>query len=324
MHLLVTGASGKLGGKLLVRLLDTLPNVKITAMTHSRDIAVSDGRIRVVKGDISSREFVERAMEGVTHVVHMATCKEIPDLVMDVTVKGMFWLLEVFRERQGDYFILIGGDAAIGHFVYPARAPLTEDAPHRAAPGCYSLSKVLEEVMLTQAHIQYGIQGCCLRAPWIMADDDLKYALTFSPDVFGVPRWHDEVGASKAALYAAEQRVPLALAADGNPLKRGIVAVDDVVDAIVAALEQQPAGCETFNIAMDEPFDYGHAAAHIKRRFGQDAVEVRTPFHSVWLDNTKARQRLLWRPRFDTEALIDTAWSISRKNNEKRQIVYPG
>ena len=96
------------------------------------------------------------------------------------------------------------------------------------------------------------------------------------------------------------------------------------IRAIVAALEQQPAGCETFNIAMDEPFDYGHAAAHIKRRFGQDAVEVRTPFHSVWLDNTKARQKLLWRPRFDTEALIDTAWSISRKNNAKRQIVYPG
>jgi nucleoside-diphosphate-sugar epimerase len=157
-----------------------------------------------------------------------------------------------------------------------------------------------------------------------MANDDLKCALTFSPDVFGAPRWHEEVGAAKAALYAAEQRVPLALAADGKPLKRGIVAADDVVDAIIAALKHQPAGCETFNIAMDEPFDYGEAAAHIKHRFGQDAVEVGTPFHSVWLDNTKARQKLLWRPRFDAEALIDASWSVSRKNDEKRRIVYPG
>ena len=36
-------------------------------------------------------------MEGVSHVVHLATCKEIPELVMDVTVKGLFWLTEAFR-----------------------------------------------------------------------------------------------------------------------------------------------------------------------------------------------------------------------------------
>lgn len=33
-----------------------------------------------------------------THVVHLATVKETPDLVMDVTVKGLFQLLEVARE----------------------------------------------------------------------------------------------------------------------------------------------------------------------------------------------------------------------------------
>jgi UDP-glucose 4-epimerase len=37
-------------------------------------------------------------MRGVTHVVHLATCKEIPETVMDVTVKGFFWLLEAFRQ----------------------------------------------------------------------------------------------------------------------------------------------------------------------------------------------------------------------------------
>ena len=194
MHLLVTGASGKLGGKLLVKLLDTLPNVKITAMTHSRDIAVSDGRVRVVKGDISSRA-VRGKRNGGRHA-----CRAHGDLQGDPRSRhgchGQRHVLDAggLPRKAGDYFILVGGDAAIGHFAYPARAPLTEATPHRAAPGCYSLSKVLEEVMLTQAHIQYGIQGCCLRAPWIMADDDLKYALTFSPDVFGVPRWHDEVG----------------------------------------------------------------------------------------------------------------------------------
>lgn len=37
-------------------------------------------------------------MAGVTHVVHLATVKETPDLVMDVTVKGLFQLLEVAKD----------------------------------------------------------------------------------------------------------------------------------------------------------------------------------------------------------------------------------
>src|SRR5580698_7567507 len=34
----------------------------------------------------------------VTRVVHLATYEEIPEIVMDVTVKGLFWLLEAFRQ----------------------------------------------------------------------------------------------------------------------------------------------------------------------------------------------------------------------------------
>ena len=296
----------------------------MTAVTHSRALPFSDDRLTVVQGNIAERDFVEAIMDGVTHVIHMATCKEVPDLVMDVTVKGMFWLLEAFRAQKAKYFILIGGDAAIGHYFYPASSPLTEATPHRAAPGCYSLSKVLEEVLLAQAHIQYGVQGCCLRAPWIMADDDLRHALTFSPDVFGVPRWHDEVGATRAAEYAGQQSVPLAVAADGKPLKRGMIAVDDVIAAVETALARQPPGCETFNIAMDEPFDYGEAARYIKSRFNQDSIDVPTPFHSVKIDNRKAKESLGWRPLFDTRRLIDTAWAFERAPGAERRILYPG
>ena len=36
-------------------------------------------------------------MDGVTHVLHLATSKETPESVMDVAVKGLFWLLEACR-----------------------------------------------------------------------------------------------------------------------------------------------------------------------------------------------------------------------------------
>ena len=32
-----------------------------------------------------------------THVLHLATCKETPEDIMDVAVKGLFWLLEGCR-----------------------------------------------------------------------------------------------------------------------------------------------------------------------------------------------------------------------------------
>jgi len=326
MHLLVTGASGKLGRRVIARLLrqPLAPNMQITALTHSRKLDIADERLIERRGNIADKSFVDDVMKGITHVVHMATCKEMPELVMDVTVKGMFWLLEEFRAQKGKYFILVGGDAAIGHYLYPTNAPITESYPHKAGPGCYSLSKVLEEVMLNQVHIQYGIQGCCLRAPWLVADDDLRYALSFSTEVFGSPRWHEYFDCKISKQFEKERRVPLPLCAQGKPLQRGILSIDDLVNAIITALKLQPSGCETYNISMNEPFDYGLAATHLEAKFGVKSVEVQTQFHSVWMDNKKALKQLSWQPNFDTKTLIDSAWAFNSKDNVRTPILYPG
>ena len=43
--------------------------------------------------------------------------------------------------------------------------------------------------MLEQYYIQYGLNGCCLMAPWIMEKDDFKYHMSFGDDLFGGPEW---------------------------------------------------------------------------------------------------------------------------------------
>ena len=86
--------------------------------------------------------------------------------------------------------------------------PVTETQKHSAYPGCYALSKVLEEVMLEQYYIQYDLNGCCLRAPWIMEKDDFKYQLSFGEAVFGGPRWIDLVGPAQAAGTTLEEKKP--------------------------------------------------------------------------------------------------------------------
>jgi nucleoside-diphosphate-sugar epimerase len=296
----------------------------VRALCHNREFEAHE-RIQNVHGSIEYREDVEKAMEGVTHVVHLATCKETPDQIMDVAVKGLFWLLETCRTSSTfQQFILIGGDAGVGHFVYPRPIPVTETQKHSAYPGCYALSKVLEEVMLEQYYIQYNLNGCCLRAPWIMEKDDFKYQLSFGEDVFGGPRWRDLVGAQQADEYIRTQTIPILLDPDGRPVKRNFVHVEDLVSAILCAIDHPQARQQLFNISMDEPVDYGEMSQYLTSSRGLPSVEIKTEYHSTWLDNTKAKLLLGWRPAYDMKKIIDSAWDYVRAQDDPRTIWYPG
>jgi nucleoside-diphosphate-sugar epimerase len=212
----------------------------------------------------------------------------------------------------------------MGHFYYPHPVPVVEQQKHSAYPGCYALSKVLEEVILEQYYIQYDLNGCCLRAPWIMEKDDFKYQLSFGEDVFGGPRWRDLVGPERADAYYRSQAVPVMLDAAGQPVKRNFVHVEDLVGAILLALDHARACRQTFNICMDEPVDYGEVGRYLAQSRGLPAVEVRTPYHSTWLDNAKAKFLLGWRPVYDLKRMIDEAWDYRRASDDPRMIWYPG
>jgi nucleoside-diphosphate-sugar epimerase len=326
MKLLLTGATGKVGRNFLHTFLglSSHGHVQVVALCHNRTLPPSE-RVEVVSGSLSDPDAVRRAMRDVTHVLHMAAVKESPDLAMDVAVKGMFLLLEAFRSSPAArQFILIGGDCSVGHIFHGYDAPITEASPRRAYPGCYALTKVLEEVMLEQYQIQYDVNGCILRAPWIMEKDDFRYALDFGEGQFGGPPWTELMPDGARARHASEAVVPLLLDRTSAPLRRGFLHVDDLVAAIVAALDNPAARQQVFNIAMNEPVSYAKVADHLARTRGYRAIEIPSPFHSNWLDNAKARQRLAWEPETGQEALIERAWTYERAANDPRTIWYPG
>ncbi len=271
-RILVTGATGKVGQAFLRRFAQEprLADVMARAFCHNRALPTSD-RLEVVHGSMANREDVQRAMEGVTHVLHLATVKETPEAIMDVAVKGLFWLLEECRSRPGfRQFLLIGGDAGI------------------------------------------------------MEKDDFKYTLSFGEDVFGGPRWRDLVGPERAEAYAASQTVPIMLDPDGQPVLRNFVHVDDLVEAIVLAIDHPKARQQTFNICMNEPVNYRVVADYLTRTRGLPSVDISTSYRSTWLDNTKARFLLGWRPQYDTQRLLEAAWTYQRSPDDPRKIWYPG
>ena len=324
MRILVTGAAGKVGQALLAQVRQSYPQAVVRALLHSRDLAPQPW-LETLKGSLSDRAVAEAAVRDCTHVVHLATCKETPDDVMDVTVKGLFWLLEAWRENPvAERFLLVGGDAAVGHFFYDHGGPVTEATPHRAYPGCYALSKVLEEVMLTQFGIQYGLDWCCVRAPWIMEKDDFRYTLSFGPDLFGGPNWAELAGPELAEAARKTGAVPILQDEDGVAIKRNFVHVSDLVSAILIALTAPVARQRLYNISMNEPVDYDEVAAILAETRGLPSVPVRSPYRSTWLSNARARAELGWRPAYDTRRLVTESWAYTRAPDDPRRIWYPG
>jgi len=324
--ILVTGATGKVGTNFIHHLLNNprFTDFNIRALCHNREYPPT-ARVENIFGSIESQDVVEKAIDGVTHVLHLATVKETPTQIMDVAVKGLFWLLEACRTSPTfQQFIMVGGDAGIGHFVYPHPIPVTETQKHSAYQGCYALSKVLEETILEQYYIQYDLNGCCLRAPWIMEKDDFKYQLSFGNDVFGAPRWRELVKPEEADEYVRAGTVPILLDPDRIPVKRNFVHVDDLVSAILLAIDHPKARQQLFNICMDEPVDYGEMGAYLQETRNVPTIRIKTEFYSTWLDNTKAKFLLGWRPKYNLQKLIDEAFDYKRADNEPRKIWYPG
>jgi hypothetical protein len=105
---------------------------------------------------------------------------------------------------------------------------------------------------------------------------------------------------------------------------RNFVHVDDLVSAILAAINNERARQQLFNVCMNEPVDYGKIAEYLKRTRGLPSVEIPSDYHSTWLDNSKAKLLLGWRPEYDLEKMIDSAWNCRRSPNDPRKIWYPG
>jgi len=100
--------------------------------------------------------------------------------------------------------------------------------------------------------------------------------------------------------------------------------VEDLAAAILAALDNLLTGNKLYNICMDEPVDYGAVAAYLKETRGLDYLDIPSNYHSNWMDNTRAKFELEWRPRYDLVRLINAAWTYRRAPGDSRKVWYPG
>jgi len=316
-RVLVTGASGKLGGPLCEALVQA--GYEVTATVHRTPIDIPE--VKGVPLDLADAAAVAELVSGQDAVLHLATCKESREGVIDVSARGTFHLLEAAKESgRCQRFVLASGDAVNGIYFYPQPEPLREDRPLAAYPGYYPLSKVIEEAMTQQYFHQAGLGTVILRMSWIQAEDDILNHVTVAGENFGIPVWAELMDVQQRLRYTGGRDAAVALRhPDGSPMRRHVVALEDCVQAFLLALERDGVDGQTFMIAMAEPFSYVAAAEYASRQLGIDSLELVDPIgQDFCIDVTRARYILGYQPRYDIFRLIDQAITFRQSGRGRR------
>jgi UDP-glucose 4-epimerase len=320
---LVTGASGKIGRNLIPALIER--GYAVRAVQNRTP--VEQNGVEIVRGSVSDYAFCAKALDGCDAVCHLATTKEDKPGFIDVSIRGTWNLLESAKEsghiRQ---FIMPSGDAAMGIFYYPQPVPISETMPLRAYPGVYAFSKVIEDTMVMQYGIQYGLAWTILRFSWIHDEDDILCHVTLRPPDFGSP-WKSLAKAPAQKKYFSEGldgagclRHP-----GGAPFKRQVVGIRDVVQSVLLALGNPRAVNETFHVAAPAPFSYDVLARYIGEKLGVPVVDFELPdYHDFEIDISKARSVLGYRPEYDVFRIVDAAVEFRKSGKARADAKYRG
>jgi len=315
---MVTGASGKLGAPLCEALL--AEGYRVIAVSRRSETGVPG--VEEVRADVGDAAAMEDLVARSDAVIHLATCKEDRDAFIKVSVQGTFNLLDaIARSNRPKRFLLASGDAVHGIYFNRQPVPIREDIPLAAYAGYYPLSKVIEEAMTQQYFHQQGVPTVILRISWIHAEDDILTHLTVAGEPFGVPLWRELMTAEQRARFERGGDAAVALRhPDGRPMLRHIVAVEDCVQAFLLALRREGIEGQTFLIAMNEPFNYVEAATYAARQLGIETLDLVDPVgQDFYIDISKARYVLGYRPRYDIFSLIDKAVQFRRSGAVRRR-----
>ncbi|RYY57239.1 MAG: NAD(P)-dependent oxidoreductase [Chitinophagaceae bacterium] len=160
--ILVTGATGLVGSRLLPRLIEA--GYKCVALVRGK--AVPAGAISV-QGDLFDAQQLDKAVQGVSTIIHLAAVFRSPDteLIWKSNLEGTRNLIDaVKRNTPGARFIL----ASTSHVYnkdndHPGREDDTLD-PQLAYPA----SKVAAENELRESGLTWSV----LRFPFVYGDGD--------------------------------------------------------------------------------------------------------------------------------------------------------
>jgi len=171
MKILVTGAAGYLGRGLIVP-FEGEHDLRLM------DVVEFESPHEVMVASVADLDDCRKAVDGIDAIViaHMASRQagsyDTPVAPFDVNVKGTANLLFAAVEQGVRKAVLISSSGVVAHHQ-KAKTFLTLDMPLRGA-GMYPLTKICQEVIAEQFHLEYGIGVAALRPAYITDEDSCK------------------------------------------------------------------------------------------------------------------------------------------------------
>ena len=171
-RILVIGGAGFIGGFVVSELLKHSVKEVIIYDNFARgkmvniEASLKDDRCYIFSlgGDIREIDILNKAMEGVDYVFHLAAmwllhCKDFPRTAFHVNIEGTFNVLEACVNNKIKKLIYSSSASVYGDAV---ELPMTEDHPFNNR-NFYGSSKIAGEAMCTAYHDRYGLEIVGLR-----------------------------------------------------------------------------------------------------------------------------------------------------------------
>ena len=329
-RILVTGATGRLGGNLLHQLLSR--NYDVAALTIPDDpkrYKLDGLGVEVIVGDLRDPALAPTLVANVDAVIHTANILGPPagmahSTFFDINVNGTFHLVEAAAQRadQLSRFVHVSSDAVYpmgNQIIEPCYHPVDEQHPQRPN-RLYALVKALNEKTIDAYRLSHGLQTTMIRPSGMFAGDEIlkRWTVGFVTNLLSAARRRPESGLYHPDLDEAIERLksrsegPDQLCIPRDTLGRSWLYspadARDVAHACICALEHPNAVGEAFNAAVPKPFCFDEVARYISEQTGASICEIEVPVRWIyWSDVTKARSLIDFRPQGDVERVFGTA-----------------
>ena len=224
---LITGGAGFLGVHLARQFLKETYDVTLfdIAPLDAKDLI---GKVKYIKGDVRNKKYVDNAIKNQDYVVHAAAALPIlreKKIIFDINISGTRNVLDASLKNKIRRLVFISTTAVYG---VPKHLPEKETNPLNPI-GYYGESKVISENLC----LEYSKKGLSVNI--------LRPKSFLGPERLGVfELWFEAIYKGKGVFILG----------NGNN-RYQLLAVSDVVDAIIKSMESKTDG-EIFNIAAKE------------------------------------------------------------------------
>lgn len=257
MKVLVTGGAGFIGSHLTERLLSAGDQVRIldNLSTGKRENLPQDSAIEFIEGDIRDVSLVDRCVEGMDGVVHLAAVASVQASIDDpvtthqTNFDGTVNLLEAARRKGIKRFLYAGSAAVYGD---TAEIPVSEEAsPKPLSP--YAADKLAGERYLLDCFEKYGLAATSFRFFNIYGprqDPSSPYS-----------------GVISIFVDRLSRKQPVTVFGDGRQT-RDFVYVADLADLLATALRDARGAGGVFNVGTGHSHSLLELLGHLEKLSG--------------------------------------------------------